>query len=123
MVRVPDLTSPAIFPRAACTAGKTPNNSPVARDTARAKEPACVLTGDTLFVGGQDWGLPASIPKLSRLDGHANFRKAIARQLSVAGLLRIDHVMVRGIRVHDVFTVPLPGSDHRLVVADLGTGT
>jgi len=38
-------------------------------------------------------------------------------------LLRIDHVMVRGIRVHDVFTVPLPGSDHRLVVADLGTGT
>jgi endonuclease/exonuclease/phosphatase family metal-dependent hydrolase len=38
-------------------------------------------------------------------------------------LLRIDHVMVRGIRVHDVFTVPLPGSDHRLIVADLEAGT
>ncbi len=48
---------------------------------------------DTLFVGGQDWGLPASIPARAREDGHANFRKAIQRQLSVAGLLRIDHVM------------------------------
>ncbi len=57
---------------------------------------------DTLFVGGQDWGLPASIPKLSRLDGHANFRKAIARQLSVAGLLRIDHVM----GIHRAWWVP-----------------
>lgn len=37
-------------------------------------------------------------------------------------LLRIDHVMVRGLHVHDVFTLPLPGSDHRLVVADLETG-
>lgn len=37
-------------------------------------------------------------------------------------LLRIDHVMVRGIGVHDVFAVPLPGSDHRLIVADLDTG-
>ena len=48
---------------------------------------------DTLFVGGQDWGLPASIPRYARQDGHANFREAIRRQLSVAGLLRIDHVM------------------------------
>jgi 4-alpha-glucanotransferase len=48
---------------------------------------------DTLFFGGQDWGLPASIPRLARKDGHRNFRKAIQRQLSVAGLLRIDHVM------------------------------
>ncbi|MCL1593839.1 MAG: 4-alpha-glucanotransferase [Actinomycetia bacterium] len=48
---------------------------------------------DTLFVGGQDWGLPASIPSVSRASGHANFRKAIAKQFSVAGLLRIDHVM------------------------------
>jgi len=48
---------------------------------------------DPLFVGGQDWGLPATVPSVARLDGHANFRKAIAKQLSVAGLLRIDHVM------------------------------
>ncbi|MDJ0790801.1 MAG: 4-alpha-glucanotransferase [Acidimicrobiia bacterium] len=57
---------------------------------------------DTLFVGGQDWGLPASIPDRSRLDGHANFRKAIRQQLSVAGLLRIDHVM----GIHRTWWVP-----------------
>ncbi len=37
-------------------------------------------------------------------------------------LLRIDHVMVRGISIADVFSVPLTGSDHRLLVADLDTG-
>lgn len=57
---------------------------------------------DTLFVGGQDWGLPALIPDKARLDGHANFRKAISRQLSVAGLLRIDHVM----GIHRTWWVP-----------------
>ncbi len=57
---------------------------------------------DTLFVGGQDWGLPATIPALSRLDGHRVFRKAIRHQLSVAGLLRIDHVM----GIHRTWWVP-----------------
>jgi 4-alpha-glucanotransferase len=57
---------------------------------------------DTLFVGGQDWGLPAAIPSRSREEGHANFRKAISRQLSVAGLLRIDHVM----GIHRTWWVP-----------------
>jgi 4-alpha-glucanotransferase len=57
---------------------------------------------DTLFVGGQDWGLPASIPSLARDDGHLNFRKAVRKQLSVAGLLRIDHVM----GIHRMWWVP-----------------
>lgn len=48
---------------------------------------------DRLFAGGQNWGLPAPIPEVSGTSGHANFRKAMAKQLSVAGLLRIDHVM------------------------------
>jgi 4-alpha-glucanotransferase len=48
---------------------------------------------DSLFLGGQDWGLPATIPAQSRLDGHRAFVKAVRHQLSVAGLLRIDHVM------------------------------
>jgi 4-alpha-glucanotransferase len=48
---------------------------------------------DSLFLGGQDWGLPAPIPHRSRLDGHSAYVKAIRHQLSVAGLLRIDHVM------------------------------
>jgi 4-alpha-glucanotransferase len=57
---------------------------------------------DTLFVGGQDWGLPAPIPRLARADGHLNFRKAISHQLAVAGLLRIDHVM----GIHRTWWVP-----------------
>lgn len=57
---------------------------------------------DPLFVGGQDWGLPAAIPSRARSDGHLNFRKAISRQLSVAGLLRIDHVM----GIHRTWWVP-----------------
>lgn len=57
---------------------------------------------DMLFVGGQDWGLPASIPGRAREDGHQNFRKAIRKQLSVAGLLRIDHVM----GIHRTWWVP-----------------
>ncbi|MCP4966600.1 MAG: hypothetical protein GY926_15400 [bacterium] len=48
---------------------------------------------DSLFLGGQDWGLPATIPAQSRRDGHRAFVKAVRHQLSVAGLLRIDHVM------------------------------
>jgi 4-alpha-glucanotransferase len=57
---------------------------------------------DTLFAGGQDWGLPATIPTIARSDGHTNFRKALRHQLSVAGLLRIDHVM----GIHRTWWVP-----------------
>lgn len=57
---------------------------------------------DTLFAGGQDWGLPATIPRLARQDAHLNFRKAIRHQLSAAGLLRIDHVM----GIHRTWWVP-----------------
>ena len=48
---------------------------------------------DSLFLGGQDWGLPALIPERARLDGHKAFIGAVRHQLSVAGMLRIDHVM------------------------------
>jgi 4-alpha-glucanotransferase len=57
---------------------------------------------DLLFVGGQDWGLPATIPTAARSDGHMNFRRAIRHQFSVAGLLRIDHVM----GIHRTWWVP-----------------
>lgn len=48
---------------------------------------------DTLFVGGQDWGLPAPIPSVGQADGHRQFRDAVRHQLAVCGLLRIDHVL------------------------------
>jgi len=57
---------------------------------------------DTLFVGGQDWGLPAPLPLQARAGGHADFRRAIRHQLGVAGLLRIDHVMA----LHRAWWVP-----------------
>lgn len=57
---------------------------------------------DTMFDAGQDWGLPAAIPHKARLDGHTNFRKALRHQLSVAGLLRVDHVM----GIHRAWWVP-----------------
>jgi 4-alpha-glucanotransferase len=57
---------------------------------------------DPLFLGGQDWGLPTVIPHQSRLEGHSSYIKAIRHQLSVAGLLRIDHVM----GLHRMWWVP-----------------
>lgn len=57
---------------------------------------------DSLFLGGQDWGLPAIIPQRSRQDGHLAFIKAVRHQLSAAGLLRIDHVM----GLHRMWWVP-----------------
>lgn len=48
---------------------------------------------DLLFRGGQEWGLPATIPARSRQAHHVGFIKAVRHQLSVAGILRVDHVM------------------------------
>jgi 4-alpha-glucanotransferase len=48
---------------------------------------------DSLFLGGQEWGLPATIPARAREAHHVGFIKAVRHQLSVAGLLRVDHVM------------------------------
>jgi len=48
---------------------------------------------DLLFRGGQEWGLPATIPASSRRAHHVGFIKAVRHQLSVAGILRVDHVM------------------------------
>jgi 4-alpha-glucanotransferase len=63
---------------------------------------------DTLFVEGQDWGLPAPIPMQARASGYADFRKAVRHQLGVAGLLRIDHVMA----LHRAWWVPHGMSAH-----------
>lgn len=48
---------------------------------------------DSLFLGGQEWGLPATIPQRAREAHHVGFIKAVRQQLSVAGILRVDHVM------------------------------
>jgi alpha-1,4-glucan:alpha-1,4-glucan 6-glycosyltransferase/4-alpha-glucanotransferase len=48
---------------------------------------------DSFFAQGQSWGFPPPRPEALRTDGHAEFRAALAHHLSVAGMLRIDHVM------------------------------
>lgn len=48
---------------------------------------------DALFIGGQDWGVPALHPERSRAQGHAYLRDSIRAHCEHAGVLRIDHVM------------------------------
>ncbi len=48
---------------------------------------------DLLFQGGQEWGLPATIPQQAREAHHVGFIKAVRHQVTVAGILRVDHVM------------------------------
>ena len=55
-----------------------------------------VATGappDELFTGGQNWGAPPPHPLAARRGGYRYLRASLARHLSVAGCLRIDHVM------------------------------
>jgi len=48
---------------------------------------------DPLFLGGQDWGLPPLWPAALRRDQYRYFRRCVRHHMSVAGMLRIDHVM------------------------------
>ncbi len=45
------------------------------------------------FPSGQDWGFRPVHPVASRMEGHAYLRDAIAHQMTVAGVLRVDHIM------------------------------
>ena len=48
---------------------------------------------DAGFPSGQDWGFPPVLPEASRLEGHRYLAASIAHQASLAGVLRVDHVM------------------------------
>ena len=48
---------------------------------------------DPGFPSGQDWGFSPVLPHVSRLDGHRYIAASIAHQATLAGVLRIDHVM------------------------------
>jgi 4-alpha-glucanotransferase len=48
---------------------------------------------DGLNASGQSWGFPPMHPTAGRLDGYAHLRAILRQMLSVAGVLRIDHVM------------------------------
>ncbi len=48
---------------------------------------------DPGFPSGQDWGFSPIVPGLSRAEGHRYLLACIEHQASLAGVLRIDHVM------------------------------
>jgi 4-alpha-glucanotransferase len=48
---------------------------------------------DPGFPSGQDWGFAPLLPEASRREGHAYLAAAIGHQMSLGGVLRVDHVM------------------------------
>ncbi len=48
---------------------------------------------DPGFPSGQDWGFSPVLPTRSRAEGHRYLAACIAHQASLAGVLRLDHVM------------------------------
>jgi 4-alpha-glucanotransferase len=48
---------------------------------------------DPGFPSGQDWGFAPVLPAASRLEGHHYLAASIGHQASLAGVLRVDHVM------------------------------
>ncbi|MEJ2202816.1 MAG: 4-alpha-glucanotransferase [Gemmatimonadota bacterium] len=48
---------------------------------------------DPGFPSGQDWGFSPVLPQASRREGHRYLAACIAHQASLAGVLRVDHVM------------------------------
>ncbi|MGH7512496.1 MAG: 4-alpha-glucanotransferase [Gemmatimonadales bacterium] len=48
---------------------------------------------DQGFPSGQDWGFPPVLPEASRREGHRYLAASIAHQASLAGVLRVDHIM------------------------------
>lgn len=57
---------------------------------------------DRVFDGGQDWGLPPTLPSAMRHSGHRLWRDLVARAGEHAALVRIDHVMA----VHRLWWIP-----------------
>jgi 4-alpha-glucanotransferase len=48
---------------------------------------------DEGFPSGQDWGFAPVLPGASRREGHRYLAASIAHQASLAGVLRVDHIM------------------------------
>jgi 4-alpha-glucanotransferase len=57
---------------------------------------------DPVFTSGQDWDFPPLHPEKIRRQGYRYFIESIRHQLSVAGMLRIDHFM----QFHRLFWIP-----------------
>ncbi len=71
------------------------------------------------FPSGQDWGFSPVLPEASRREGHRYLAASIAHQVSLAGVLRVDHIMAwtrlywipHGFRLHEGTYVAYPADE------------
>jgi 4-alpha-glucanotransferase len=63
---------------------------------------------DPVTNSGQNWGFPPIDPEALRRSGYGYLRDYLRHHLSVAGVLRLDHVM----GLHRLYWIPAGGSAH-----------
>ena len=74
---------------------------------------------DQGFPSGQDWGFTPVLPEPSRREGHRYLAASLAHQASLAGVLRVDHIMAwtrlywipHGMGVHEGTYVSYPAEE------------
>jgi 4-alpha-glucanotransferase len=74
---------------------------------------------DQGFPSGQDWGFRPVLPEASRREGHRYLAASLAHQASLAGVLRVDHIMAwtrlywipHGMGVHEGTYVTYPAEE------------
>jgi 4-alpha-glucanotransferase len=74
---------------------------------------------DQGFPSGQDWGFTPVVPEASRTEGHRYLAGSLAHQASLAGVLRVDHIMAwtrlywipHGMGVHEGTYVSYPAEE------------
>ena len=77
------------------------------------------------FPSGQDWGFSPVLPEASRHEGHRYLAGSIAHQASLAGVLRVDHIMAwtrlywipHGFGLHDGTYVSYPAEELFAILA------
>ncbi len=80
---------------------------------------------DAGFPTGQDWGFTPVLPAASQREGHHYIARSIAHQASLAGVLRVDHIMAltrlywipHGFSLHEGTYVRYPAEELFAVMA------
>jgi len=67
-----------------------------------ARETSAGAPPDPVFTNGQNWDFPPLHPEQIRRQGYRYFIEALRKQLSTAGMLRIDHLM----NFHRLYWIP-----------------
>ncbi len=74
-----------------------------------AREAGAGAPPDPVFTNGQNWDFPPLHPENIRRQGYRYFIEGLRKQLSVAGMLRVDHLM----NFHRLYWIPhgIPNSE------------